>query len=330
MEPKRKTALQAFLLFAALTLLSDQLIHRVGSTLEKSPYWDGNMATNFVRSDDAKVFLFGDCRAAWYLDPQRMGEILNTRVFNAGTTNASMLGFTDFYLNVAISRGYKGHAVFVLTDYWFTDVESNIKAGFNDQRRWQNFIEPTRLATLNREYPFPSFIYESGYYRYFGRGTELLRSLGRLASGRKLTAFSDGYLRPDFLFQDRTTFFKEEKNLLEKDRREKFLPNQFAENKLRALINTAKSSGLEPVLVMAPVHSSYATKEYLDKYHGLVNQIAYDSGSPLINFQAADNEFSNNNGLWLETVHLNYSGSLKFSTQLAIELDKIIHNSKKL
>lgn len=330
MHSKKSKILAALLLFSAFTLFTDRVVHRLGTALEKSPYWDGNMATNFVRSHDASVFLFGDCRAAWYLDPERIGAILNKKVFNAGTTQASMLGFTDFFINVAISQGYKGHAVFVLTDYWFTDTEENIKAGFNDQRRWQNFIEPSRLKTLNENYPFPSVVYESGYYRYFGRGPELSRSIVRWASNRKLNAFSDGYLRPDFLFLDRTSFFKEEQSRLEKDLRNKFEPNAFAEEKLLSIINTAKSAGLSPVLVIAPAHAKYASEEFKVKYKKLVASVAKETGAPLIDFQGENNPFSNDNSLWLETVHLNYEGSKKFATELALELNKIFQSSQAL
>jgi len=318
----------ALCLFTTLIVITDRGIQMWGKALEKTPYWDNILATNLSRIKKTNIFIFGDCRARYSFNSLNFQRGLKLSTFNLGITQTkSVLGFNEFYINLLLSQGHRGFGLFVVTDNLLLESKDSIENGFNDERYWEHFISPKRLKTLNLEYPSQSYLFSSGLYSYFGRGVELVRSSIRWLAQKPVNIYFDNFMQPEIFNAERAYWFQEYKNHLATNMKNSFTPNPYAVNKLYSILSKAKHSGLQPILIIPPVHKYYSSAQFRSQLNHTVNRIALDLDLPFMNFQYPNDPFSNDDHLWIELVHLNLKGIRKFEALVMEQLMRILKKS---
>ena len=315
------------LIFFLGLLTIDAEIRRQGDRLLNSPYWDYQVLNNLKEPSVADIFVIGGCRAALQIDPKIIQATTHLKTYNAGRV-VEGLGNTDFTLNVILSKQTPKYMVIVLDDGSWEETLDTARDEVKKKLAWKALISPSRQDTLRARYGLYSPLLYSGLLRYSGMGEDLIYSAVRERRQKILAPRPDAY-DPRSDSQDIRSLINSNLEGILRDIRKDFKPTNFSQYLLNIWIADLEKQGVQPIIVIPPMHKYRATNHVNDAIIDLATKISEKNKTPNLIYLNNSSDFANNNLFWSDQGHMNKRGAEAFSKILGADLEKIIRSAKK-
>ena len=184
-----------------------------------------------------------------------------------------------------------------------------------------------RMKIFIEKYDLSHFIYNSGLYAFLGKGDELLRSSIRKIIKRKMS-IQDGYdpRDPDRNLDKALNDKSEYQKLVNRTVR-KFAPTEFSLETYTRMIKLVKSSGAEPILVVAPMHYLYSSNEVNAKVRKIIFNLSKKESIQSFIYLDNNSIIAKKDKFWIDTGHLNRFGAETFSSFFSRDLYEYINHT---
>ena len=287
----------------------DQIVLFLGNKVARGPYWRDQLLPKMVTTPNVGVYVLGTRRAALTFDSAALHNLTGETFFNAGRV-IDGLGNVEFALDVLISQKKTGRAIFVIDTVVLEQTRADSVDDIAKRLMWWQLLDADSQRELKAEYGNSGLSRYSGLWSFRGQSYEFELAFRRWLHGDR-SAPPDGFgprpaswsiipiLRNPEVYRDET--------------QRSFTPSPFAIQKLETLINKASRSGLEPMLVVAPMHRLRATDEVNAQEVRTARALAARTHAPFLSYLDNHGPLANDDELWSDPGHMHEIGAREFS-----------------
>lgn len=302
----------AGLLLAGLVVL-DRSLQAAGTFLVRERYTPDNMLNSLV-SQQHDIVIVGGCRAAQHLDSKILAEITGQRVFNAGRV-VDGVGFTDVAAHLAIPRTKR--VVIVLDVNNLEETAEVTSAEIEKYRVWLSALEPDYRKSFAERYSFQLPWLNSGLLNFRGKGIELIAAAKAYRSGQAVD-MKDAYdpRKVNLIPNPTLTDPIYESRYIKRTSRH----DAFAVSTIEGIVQRAKAGGVEPILMLSPMHRGFSTEDVNQRGIDLVRDLASKHNVRFLNYLGNYTEFGQKDAWWTDTGHMNQVGAEVLSRLVGAEL----------